>query len=200
MTRFWIATLILILFTLLKPAPSTALLLQGPPPPPPPSREYFPERWENFASDSGRFRARFPGKVKESAEANPNGAPETHSVSHKGILEYAISYVDLPNPIADTAERRQILKNLKDAALNQVRAANPQVIKESEADVKGHPGYFIHLEIGDREVVRLKWVLVGNRLYSIVAGGRKGSPNEMEGKDDFEKMAMGFINSFDLVQ
>jgi hypothetical protein len=198
MSRFCNTAFILILFTLFQSVTFAAPICQGPPPPP--SREYFPQGWEEYTSESGRFRARFPGKVIESINASSTGWPESHALKYKGILEYVISYGDLSNPIKDMAECRQILRNLRGATLNEVRAANPQVIKEGEADVKGHPGYFIHIEIGGREVVRLKWVLVGNRLYCILAGGRKGSPNEIEGKDDFEKMAMGFINSFDLIQ
>jgi hypothetical protein len=55
---------------------------------------------------------------------------------------------------------------------------------------------FIHVEVGAREVIRLQWVAAGSRLYSISTTSRRGSPQELEGKDDFEKIVVGFIGSF----
>jgi len=40
--------------------------------------------------------------------------------------------------------------------------------------------------------------VVGKRVYWVVVGGRRGRANELEWKGDFEKVAMGFINSFKL--
>jgi hypothetical protein len=128
-------------------------------------------------------------------EANPI----TYVVVYKGIINYEISYLDIPKGTDDSAERHQVLKNLRANVLESTKEGEPQIIKEGESNLKGRPGYYLHIEM-KREVARFKWVLVGNRLYVIVAGGRKGSPDEMEGKDNFEKMAMAFINSFDIIQ
>lgn len=118
----------------------------------------------------------------------------------RGIIDYVITYLDLPNLINDPAEQREVVNKMPNAILDEVRKdKEPRVLNEGES-VKGHPGYFMHVEIGGSVVARIKCVLLGTRLYSIVADGRKGSPVELEGKDDFEKMAMAFINSFDLIQ
>ena len=79
------------------------------------------------------------------------------------------------------------------------RAARPkgvQIIAEREISVDGHSGIFVHLEVGAKEVIRVQWIIAGSRLYTVSASSRKGSPEELEGKDDFEKVALGFINSF----
>jgi len=55
---------------------------------------------------------------------------------------------------------------------------------------------FIHVEVGAKEVIRLQWIAAGSRLYSISTTSRKGIPQELEGKDDYEKIAAGFIGSF----
>jgi hypothetical protein len=194
MKRFYLAMFILLPLLL----PYSTFARQGPPPPPPPSREYFPAQWDDYVSEKGRFRTKFPGKPKESVETDASIGKEMYVISHNGILEYGITYFDIPQAPDDLAERRKILKNLRANVLESAKNSEPQIIKEGESDVKGHPGYFFHLEMKNG-VVRLKWVMVGKRLYVIVAGGRKGSPNELEGKDHFEKMATAFINSFDII-
>jgi hypothetical protein len=60
--------------------------------------------------------------------------------------------------------------------------------------VGGHSGIFIHIEVQAKEVIRMQWVVAGTRLYTISAENRKGHPNELEGKNDFETVAMGFID------
>ena len=65
-----------------------------------------------------------------------------------------------------------------------------------EVDVDGHHGVFVHMEVGGREVIRMQWIAAGSRLYTVSATSRKGDPRELEGKDDFEKIAVGFIGSF----
>jgi hypothetical protein len=183
----------LVLLTSLLPCGTIAW--QGPPPPPPPSREYYPDKWDDYLSEKGRFRTKFPGKPKESVEANPIA----YAISYKGIINYEITYLDLPAGTDDSAERQRIFKKLRTQVLGTFEEGEPQIIKEGESDLKGHPGYFLHIEM-KKEVGWFKWVLVGNRLYIIATGGRKGSPNELEGKDHFGKMAMAFINSFDIIQ
>jgi len=42
----------------------------------------------------------------------------------------------------------------------------------------------------------MQWVPAGSVLYTISVASRKGSPQELEGKDDFEKLSAGFIGSF----
>jgi hypothetical protein len=46
--------------------------------------------------------------------------------------------------------------------------------------------------------VRLEIVPVGARLYILSVAGRRGRANEMEGADNFEKIAVGFFGSFEV--
>src|SRR5688572_19984139 len=102
MKRFCLAMLILL--TLLLPC-STFAWQGPPPPPPPPSNEYFPNRWDDYISEKGRFRTKFPGKPKESVQTDSSIAQETFVISHRGILEYAVTYIDIPHASDDSAER-----------------------------------------------------------------------------------------------
>lgn len=175
----------------------TAARAQDPVPPPPPAKDYFPDKWEEFSSEGGKFRVRFPYKPREAT--GKQGDMEVHSMEYKGLLHYRVSYVDYGVAIESDPEKvKAILQGLKDAALGPLKAKDPRVVAEREATVDGHPAAFVRVELQGKEVIRMQWVVAGSRLYAISATGRKGSPNEMEGKDDFEKVAMGFINSFHL--
>ncbi|HYG81507.1 MAG TPA: hypothetical protein VD861_14015 [Pyrinomonadaceae bacterium] len=172
-----------------------AVRAQDPLPPPPPAKDYFPDKWDEFSSAGGKFRVRFPKEPREAT--SKQGDMEVHSLEHKGLLHYRVSYVDYGVAIEEDPQKvKTILQALRDAALGPLKDKAPRVVAEREASVDGHPGTFVHVELQGKEVIRMQWVIAGSRLYAISATGRKGSPNEMEGKDDFEKVAMGFINSF----
>ena len=175
------------------------VLAQGPPPPPPPppAKDYFPDKWDEYTSETGKFRIRFPKEPRESV--NTQGQLEVHSLEHKGLLHYQVSYVDYKTQIADPQKLSNLLQGLRNAALNSLQGKNVRIVAEREVIVDGHKGIFIHIEVEGREIVRLQWVVAGSRLYSISASSRKGSPNEMEGKNDFEKVATGFISSFHII-
>lgn len=162
--------------------------------PPPPAKDYFPNNWDEFPSASGKFRIRFPGKPRE--VASTQGDIEVHSLEYKGLLQYRVSYVDYGVAIDNPQKVKAILQGLKAAALEPLKDKDPRVLAEREVNIDGHQGMFVHVELQGKEVIRLQWIIAGSHLYAISATSRKGTPNEMEGKDDFEKVAMGFINSF----
>ncbi|HEX8772923.1 MAG TPA: hypothetical protein VF735_04910 [Pyrinomonadaceae bacterium] len=167
-----------------------------PPPPPPPAKDYFPDKWDEYTSQDGKFRIRFPKEPRE--DVTPSGRFEQHSLEYKGLLTYRVSYVDYKTPIDDPQKIDDLLQGLKTAALAPLKEKGLVVKAERRIAVDGHQGIFLHLEVQDKEVVRVLWVVADTRLYTITALSRKGRPQELEGKDDFEKVAMGFINSFHL--
>lgn len=168
------------------------------PPPPPPARDYFPEKWDEYTSRDGAFRIRFPSKPQEALTQKEE--LDIHSLEYKGLIKYRISYVDYKVPIENPQNVKDMLQQLKANALNSIGDKDARVVAEREVIVDGHAGIFIHLEVQPREVIRIQWVPVGSRLYTISASSRKGSPRELEGQDDFEKVAMGFISSFQITQ
>jgi len=168
--------------------------MQDPPPPPPPVKDYFPNTWEDYSFPAGQFRIRFPKKPNETVSTL--GKLEVHVVQYKGLIDYRVSYVDYKVVIDDPLKVKEMLQGLKTAALNSIREKGVQVIAEREVVIDRHPGIFVHIEVQAKEVIRVQWIAAGSRLYTISTESRKGSPRELEGKDDFEKVAMGFINSF----
>jgi hypothetical protein len=197
-TSLFISALSLVLFStfvisacyVMAPAVAQA---QKPLPPPPPAKDYFPDKWDEYTSEEGRFRVRFPGKPKE--EFSPVGV---HFLSYVGLLEYRVSYVDDPEITDALDSAKQYLEETRATWLDIAKIGNERVVKEKTVTIEGYPGYFMHTESA-RGWVRTQEIVVGKRVYTIVVDGRKGRANELEGKDDFEKVAMGFINSFKLI-
>jgi hypothetical protein len=163
-------------------------------PPPPPAKDYFPDKWDEYSSITGKFRIRFPKQPQESV--NMQGELEVSSLEYKGLINYRASSVDYKTPIDDPQKVKSLLQGLKTSALNSLKDKGLTVVAEREVIVDGHSGVFIHIELQGKEVLRVQWVAAGSHLYTIIASSRKGRPEELEGKDDFQKVAMGFINSF----
>jgi hypothetical protein len=192
------ATVLLLLFaTAYCSASFPAVRAQNPPPPPPPAKDYFPNTWDEYSFPAGRFRIRFPQKPRETAASQ--GDLEVHAITYKGLINYRVSYVDYKVPIDDPQKVKEMLQGLKAAALNSIRQKGFQVIAERDVVVDGHSGIFVHLEVQAKEVIRVQWVAAGSRLYTVSAESRKGTPQELEGRNDFEKVAIGFIDSFHLM-
>jgi hypothetical protein len=181
-------------FYALTPAVTKA---QAPPPPPAPANDYFPKTWNEYSSKTGKFRIRFPKQPQESVSMQ--GDFEVSSLRYKGLIDYSASSVDYKTPIDDPQKVKALLQGVKTGALDSLKDRGLTVIAEREVTVDGHSGIFVHIEIQGKEVLRVEWVVSGSRLYTVITSSRKGSPVELEGQDDFEKVAMGFINSFHVV-
>jgi len=162
--------------------------------PPPPAKDYFPKTWDEYSFPDGKLRIRFPAKPTESTSTKERFP--IHSVKYKGLITYEASYVDYQVPIDDPKKVKELLQAMKTAALNSIQPKSVQIISEREVSVDGHSGIFLHLEVEAKEVIRVEWIIAGSRLYTVSASSRKGDSRELEGKDDFEKVALGFINSF----
>ena len=186
-----ILTIVMMLLAL---APFMVVHAQDPPPPPPPAKDYFPNTWDEYSFPAGKFRIRFPQKPIESTSSQ--GALQINSIEYNGLITYRVSYVDYGVPIDDPQKVKEMLQGLKTAALNSIRERGVKIVTDREVDVDGHHGVFVHMEVGGNEVIRMQWIAAGSRLYTISVTSRKGDPRELEGKDDFEQIAVGFIGSF----
>ncbi len=190
------AIVLLVLLATTNFAPAFAAV-QDPAPPPPPAKDYFPNTWDEYSFPAAQFRIRFPKKPEETVATLRN--LEIHSIQYKGLINYRVSFVDYKVPIDNPEKVKELLQGIKTAALNSIREKGMQVITEREVVVDGYSGIFVHVEVQAKDVIRMQWVAAGSRLYTISAESRKGSPNELEGENDFEKVAIGFISSFHVI-
>jgi hypothetical protein len=168
------------------PAPAVTKA-QGPPPP---ARDYPPDKWDEYTSEQGRFRIRFPGKPTE--EFSPVGV---HFLSYSGLLDYRVSYVDESELTDDDSSAKRYLQETKSATLELTKISGERIVSERDVTVDGHPGYFAHVESATGWI-RSEEIVVGKRVYTIIVEGRKDG---LAGKNDFERVALGFINSFKLI-
>lgn len=162
--------------------------------PPPPAKDYFPSTWDEYCFPAGQFCIRLPQKPTESKSTQ--GRFEVNSIEYKGLITYRVSYVDYQVPIDDPQKVKEMLQGLKTTALDSIRDKGVRIVADREVTVGSHTGIYLHLEVGGKEIVRIEWIPAGTRLYTISTTSRKGIPQELEGKDDYEKVATGFIGSF----
>jgi hypothetical protein len=175
---------------------ASLLQAQGPPPPPPPAKDYFPNTWEEYPKTE-LFRIRFPKEPQ--ARTATQGNLEIHYLEYKGLLRYSLSYVDYQKPLEDPQKLKDILNGLKEITLKSVQNVDHRLVTEREVKVDNHTGLFVQIEVQAKEVIRLEWLVVGSRLYTISTLSRKATEQEFKGKDDYEEIALAFINSFRLV-
>lgn len=171
-------------------------------PPPPPAPDYFPESWKEFTYESDGVRFRFPSapSVTVSTETMSDQKVTTRKYTRHmfmamelWVVEYSADYnLEEFNPIKET------LQNLRGVALDSIKDSNPKVIKESDITVDGHAGKFMHVETNKGEILRFKFFLVKNRMYYAFAAVKKGAKHGSNYENDFEKVAMGFLDSIKL--
>jgi hypothetical protein len=172
-------------------------LRQGPTPPPPMAADYFPDTWARYGFDEGRFSARFPGKPVESIESPPSGvsAPSKHIVEYKGLLTYRVTYVDYPVVLEQKVKIEDLLQGTKNAMLRTETDPESKIVAERYVEVGGFKALYFQLDRGQNATLRIEVIPVGKRLYLFSAAGRRGNAREVEGADNFEKVARGFLDS-----
>lgn len=168
----------------------------NPKPPPPPSKEYFPNTWQEYVSDSGKFKIKFPKMPREYSEVQEGagGKSTVYIAEHKGLLYYVTTYADSATRISDA---KGFLKGVSEAWLNANSARNPTVIKNEDVSFNGSPGKFLQIETANH-VVRVRWIVVRDRVYYQFVASLKHE-NAMESKKGYEKLAMAFLDSFELI-
>lgn len=181
---------------------------QGPPPPspPPPVADYSPKTWKEYQSESGKFSIKLPGQPKESAMAADGLTFNTWLYGESSFITYGISWWDYPALPNDAKGIKEMLDLLRTTALVTIPLSNPnvlkepKVLKEEDAKVEQYPGRLLLIELDDKTFVRMKWVIVNNRIYAISVQTRKDPPNAMMSENGYEQIAMSYLNSFRLIK
>lgn len=170
----------------------------SPPPPPPPADDYFPKRWKEFVSQEAGFRVLLPG-TPQKFETTP-GDLIVRLFSYRGVISHEVLYVEYPSSVEDSSKLKKLLDSLCDSAMSNVAQSNPRIIKETDFSLDGNPGRFFQIELTGEIVVRVKCILVKNRVYKLIATSRKAQPNVMGSENDYEEIAMAFLDSFQLTK
>ena len=171
-------------------------------PPPPMADDYFPKRWKEFSSQEGGFTVLLPGtpQVSSNTEQTQSGQLVTHTFSYKGLIECDVIYFDCPINVEDPSQVKKLFDYMRDGGLANVAKGNPRLIKETDFSISGHPGRFLHIDVAENTVIRMKFIAVKKRVYSLVAASEKARPNVMGYENDYQEIAMAFLDSFKLTK
>lgn len=193
----------LLALTLLLFTSVSALAQQGPPPPPPPpAYDYSPKMWKEFTSLEGRFKILFPDTPKESSTPKdiPEGKQLIHIVTYQSFISYSVMFTDYPQRVDTPSEGKKYFDIVQEVFLSGVAQFTPRIVKQEETVVDTHPGRFIQVELGEKGMLRGRMVAVKNRLYQIIVITPRYRPNTMGAENDYEEIAMSFLNSFKLTK
>lgn len=179
---------------------STSNLAQAPPPPPRPVPDYFPHSWKEYTYESDNMRIRFPAepKITTKTKAISFGTETSRVYSHRSFIELNLSVYEYA-PAVDFGKTPDILHRIREAGLARIGEFSPQIIKEADMMIDGYPGKFIHLEANNGEVLRCKFFVTKDRMYFMYASVKKGAKHGSNYENDFEKVAMAFLDSLRLI-
>lgn len=144
-----------------------------------------------FESKDGRFSAKFPGKAE--TKAQKAGGLELHiTIVEKGTGGFAVIYSDMPPDVVKATPATKLLEGGEKGLVDNFKA---KIIKSGEsvfkANGKDYPARDILAEKDDK-TLRVKIILVDNRLYQVFVVGPKELATGKEADD--------FINSFELTK
>ena len=174
---------------------------QDSPPPPPPDKDYFPERWQEYAFPDSGFKIKLPGEPQQAqnevARESMKLAITTVKYGSAAFISYAVNVTAFPANLEDTNASQKIFAGVREAALKQT---NSQLVSENAFTLDGHPGQFLHTELEKRTVLRAKTVIVRGRLFQAVVMTPIHGPERMGSANGYEKIAMSFLDSFGLLK
>ena len=143
-----------------------------------------------------------PGTPQGSSKTEQTQAGDlvTHTFIYKGVIEYDVIYMDCPVNVEAPSQVKKLFDHMRDGGLANVAKGSPRIIKETDFSISGHPGRFLQVEVADNTVIRMKFIAVKNRVYNLVAVSEKARPNVMGSENDYEEIAMAFLDSFKLTK
>lgn len=164
---------------------------------PPAPAEYNPASWKEYKSGPGRFSALFPGTPQEEVQKLKVGEREIiiRTLRLHELAAYSVMYSDYPIAVPSSEAARGILDFTAKQAVEMYKAES---LDRQEITLEGYPGRFLKQRLPDGLVMRLKFYLVGQRLYQIMIT----TPQEEGATDDqrrfIEATADKFLGSFTL--
>ncbi len=168
-------------------------------PPPLPAAEYNAGAWLEFSSSAGRFKVLFPGVPTEKVQRfEAQGASyELHLHQLKTLAEYSVMYADYPVAVGNASVAKQILDN---GAHGAAESVNAKIISIEEIMIDGHPGRILKERMPNGSYMRVKMVLVGQRLYQVAITTPNDEDREPDEGEFYRTIAAKFLDSFRLQQ
>jgi len=142
--------------------------------------------FEPYHSEEGRFSGLFPGQPeRELKEMNtPIGTLDfiMYSAGSKKI-GFIVGYVDYPQETFKNADIEKMLDGARDGAAQNV---NGILENERVLDFHGNPGREIEIKVPKKATIKARVILIGNRLYQVMAVSESNSILEEKSPDFFD--------------
>lgn len=171
-------------------------------PPPPPAPDYFPQSWKEYVYETDGVKIRFPKEPEITASSVDvsYGEVTTLKYHHHSFIELELAVTEFPSTInLEDTPVEDLMETLRDGGLAEIKEFNPKIIKESDIMVDGYAAKFMQIETSNGKVVRCKFFVAKNRMYFLSAEVKKGEKHGVNYENDFEKVAMGFLDSVKLI-
>ena len=149
---------------------------------------------EEYTSDVGKFRVKFPGKPKVDSKelaSGPGGVQPipvtTERVEGPSGVVFAVTFADYPDTFLGV-KAKTVLDGVRDG----MKGKDGVVKEDKEVALGGTtPGREIRIEAG-KKVIRARVFLAGTRLYQVMVTGDR-QPADGKSADEF-------LRSFEIVK
>ena len=150
-----------------------------------------------YVSAAGRFKIRFPDVPKEFEGTTDTkyGQIASHFVMLNSDITHVVNFTDYPMNLEQPELVKGVLDGARDGGLARVAKEEPRILSEADVSVQGHPGRFVCVELKGDAIIRIKIVVVGNRVYVLSVG----TPKRPDAQAEYEKRATTFFDSFTLM-
>ncbi len=165
-----------------------------------PQAENSSQAWKEYSSAEGGFTILFPGNPSletQVIEAAPGVQFKLRIYKLKTLAEYSVMYADYPIAVGDPAIAKNVLD---DGVKGAVASVNSELLELKEIKLDGHPGRYLKERMPSGEIMRVKMLLVGQRMYQIAITTPREEGTSAEMVKAYETMADKFLNSFKLLK
>jgi hypothetical protein len=152
-----------------------------------------PPGWSDYKSPTGHYQVALPGASAETQTTIPSPLGPlpmklVQSMSFADSTAYQVGYIDYPDSILLLGDPSNLLNG---AVSGLALGAGGKVLQDNSVTVNGHAGRDFKVSVfNDNGVAQGRVILVGSRLYVILAMAPKDSANPTTIKQ--------FIDSFQL--
>lgn len=156
--------------------------------------------WKEYSSTEGGFSILFPGIPGVSTQlfdVAPGVQFKLHIHSLKTPNECSVMYADYPIPVGDPAVAKNVLDS---GAKGAVASVNSELLELKEITLDGHPGRYLRERMPGGEIMRVKMILVGQRMYQVAITTPREEGATAELVKQYETTADKFLNSFKLLK
>jgi hypothetical protein len=128
------------------------------------------DNWQSYTIENGNFTIEFPGEPNEQTKkvATEFGNLDMNILVYSDKdLSYTVTYTDYPSSVLSTVNIDTFLINARKGA---VKNTNGILLQDMIINYETYPGREVRIAImKGQAVIRIKYFLVGNRLYQVLA-------------------------------